>query len=132
MNGGQAALGDARIAPRHRGAYALDMTSFEEFWPFYLREHSKPLTRGLHFIGTTIAIVVVASSLVLEEPWWCLVSVVPGYGFAWISHFFVEGNRPATFKHPLWSLEADFKMWALMLSGRIQDEVDRRLSSEPR
>jgi hypothetical protein len=101
------------------------MTSFEEFWPFYLREHSRPMTRAFHFAGTTIALVVAASAIAVGEPWWMFSALVPGYGFAWVSHFFIEKNRPATFKHPLWSFMGDWKMWALMLSGRIQGEVER-------
>jgi hypothetical protein len=42
-----------------------------------------------------------------------------GYGFAWASHFFIEKNNPATFKHPLYSLRGDFLMFFQILTGRI-------------
>jgi hypothetical protein len=50
---------------------------------------------------------------------WLLVGVVWAYGFAWVGHFKVEHNKPATFLYPLWSLLGDFKMWSLMARGRL-------------
>jgi hypothetical protein len=100
-------------------------TTFAEFWPFYVKEHSRPATRLLHFLGSSLAIVIVAAAIVWRQ-WWLLVAVpLVGYGFAWISHFGIEHNRPATFGYPLWSLAADWKMWLLILTGRMGREVDR-------
>ncbi|WP_164118261.1 DUF962 domain-containing protein [Sphingorhabdus sp. Alg239-R122] len=99
--------------------------SFETFWPFYLREHSKPRTRSLHYIGTTL-VIAVAFYAVLSGKWlWLLAMPVAGYFFAWLAHFRVEKNRPATFTYPLWSLAADFKMYFLWLTGRIGPELER-------
>jgi hypothetical protein len=53
--------------------------------------------------------------------------LVIGYGCAWVGHFFIESNKPASFNYPLWSLRADWKMWALMLVGRMNLEVQRAL-----
>lgn len=99
--------------------------SFSEFWPFYVAEHSKPTTRLLHLVGTCIGI---ACSLyfIASGRWWLFpLGLIPGYGGAWIAHFFVEKNRPATFEYPLWSFLGDYKMIALMLTGRIGEEVER-------
>ena len=101
------------------------MKTFAEFWPFYLREHSKPLTRTLHFAGTTLSLLLLALAAALRTGWLVLAALACGYAFAWVGHFFVEHNRPATFKYPLWSFSADWKMWALALTGRLQPELDR-------
>ena len=99
--------------------------SFEEFWPFYLREHSKSSTRGLHYIGTTL-VVAIAVIAVVNGAWlWLAALPVAGYFFAWVAHFAVEKNRPATFTYPLWSLIADFKMWLFWLTGRLAPELER-------
>jgi hypothetical protein len=99
--------------------------SFTDFWPFYLREHSRPRTRALHYAGTTL-VVAVALLAILSGRWlWLLAIPLAGYGFAWLAHFAVEKNRPATFTYPLWSLAADFKMWWLWLTGRLGAELER-------
>ena len=97
--------------------------SFAEFWPFYLREHSRPRTRALHYAGTSLVILFALAALV-SRSWWLLIALpLAGYGFAWASHAFVERNRPATFTYPLWSLRADFRMWRLWLTGGIGREL---------
>lgn len=100
-------------------------TSFDEFWPFYLQEHSKPSTRGLHYIGTSLVVLLIFAAIAMAD--WRLAIAVPfaGYFFAWLAHFTLEKNRPATFTYPLWSLFADFKMWWLWLTGRLKPELVR-------
>ncbi len=97
--------------------------SFEEFWPHYVREHADPLNRKLHFIGTTGVLAIAAAAAVTRRPKLLLAAPIMGYGFAWVGHFFVEKNRPATFTHPLWSLRGDFVMYFKMLTGQMDAEV---------
>lgn len=97
--------------------------SFAEFWPFYLREHARPRTRAFHYAGTSLVILFGIAALLTGKLWLFLAMPVAGYGFAWASHAAIERNRPATFTYPGWSLLADFKMWALWLSGRLDTEL---------
>ncbi|MEM6928083.1 MAG: DUF962 domain-containing protein [Myxococcota bacterium] len=98
--------------------------TFTEFWPYYLGEHRDPSCRALHYVGTTLALGWLVTSIVTANPWLLLAAIVSGYLFAWIGHFFVERNRPATFTYPLWSLRADFTLYGLLVSGRLKDDPD--------
>ncbi len=97
--------------------------SFETFWPFYLGEHSLPSTRWVHFVGTTIALLNLITAIVTLSPAYILSGLFSGYFFAWVSHFFIEKNRPATFTYPAWSFIADWRMWALMATGKLPAEL---------
>lgn len=96
--------------------------TFKEFWPVYVRAHSKPATRMLHAIGSILVLVIIGFAIAFSA-WWLLLAPVIGYGFAWYSHFFVEGNKPATFGHPFYSLAADYVMLAKTLTGQMEKEV---------
>jgi len=99
--------------------------SFAEFWPFYLGEHRNHATRQVHVVGTLLAFLLLLAALVSGR--WLLLIAVPviGYGFAWVSHAFIEKNRPATFTYPAWSLLGDLRMLWLWLTGRLASEVVR-------
>lgn len=97
-----------------------DFQRYRDFWPYYLREHTKPGTRALHFAGTGLALVLLILWIVLWHWAWLLAAVVSGYAFAWVGHFRVERNRPATFRYPLWSLASDWRMFFLWSTGRLR------------
>jgi hypothetical protein len=103
---------------------AARLRSFEEFWPFYVAQHLSPINQRLHFVGTTLVLASVLAGLFATRRWFALAPIA-GYGFAWVGHFVFEKNRPATFTYPLWSLRGDFRMYRLMLLGRMQEEVVR-------
>jgi hypothetical protein len=98
--------------------------SYEEFWPFYVSQHRAASTRWLHFVGTSLVILIAGIGLAVS-PRWLLAMPFAGYGFAWLAHFAFEKNRPATFTYPWWSLRGDFRMFRLMLLGRMGPEIDR-------
>jgi hypothetical protein len=99
--------------------------TFEEFWPFYVHEHAHPMNRALHFVGTTGVLVCLGTALLTGRPLALVAAPILGYGCAWVGHFFVEKNRPATFKYPLWSLRADFVMYWKMLTRQMDAELRR-------
>ena len=96
--------------------------SFREFYPFYLSEHRDPTCRKLHFVGSTLVLVVVVAAIFLRNAWLLLLAPLAGYGFAWVGHFKFEKNRPATFTYPAWSLAGDWVMYWQLLTGRIRFE----------
>ena len=99
--------------------------SYREFWPFYVSQHQEPGTRMLHFLGTSAVILCVIAAVVTQVWWLLLLGPAVAYGPAWVGHFFIERNRPATFRHPLWSLVGDFHMYGLMWAGRMEAEIAR-------
>jgi hypothetical protein len=97
--------------------------SFWEFYPYYLTEHARPINRALHFIGTSLVIGCFIGAFVLQKGWLLFVLPFCGYGFAWVGHFLLEKNRPATFIYPLYSLGSDFVMFWHILTFQINDKV---------
>lgn len=93
--------------------------SFRQFWPYYLQEHAQPWTRALHYVGTSLVIILLMIAVFHHHLWPLFLLPVAGYGFAWAAHLTIERNRPATFRHPLWSLTADFWMLTRFVTGRI-------------
>jgi hypothetical protein len=99
--------------------------NYPAFWRYYLREHARPATRGWHYIGTTLTLCCLAVAIATRNCWWLLAMVVLGYGPAWIGHFTIERNRPATFRYPVWSLASDLKLYLFWLSGRLPGELEK-------
>lgn len=103
-------------------------TDFAAFWPRYMQDHANPANRALHLIGTGLAFALLAAGAFTLD--WRLVAAAPvaGYALAWIGHGLVEGNRPATFTHPMWSLAGDIRMFLLFLGGRLSSEVRKHVT----
>src|SRR5690606_157447 len=96
-----------------------EFPTYKAFWPHYVSEHQSKLNRNLHFLGTGLAVLSLVLAFVTGSAWLLPLAPLFGYAFAWAGHFYGEKNRPATFQYPLWSLMADFHMFALMCLGRM-------------
>lgn len=99
------------------------IATYAEFWPYYLREHARPATCVWHYFGTSLSLLCLIASVVTANPWLAVVMIAAGYGPAWIGHFAVEKNRPATFRYPIWSLISDFRLYAVWLGGKLPREL---------
>ncbi len=102
-----------------------EYNSFSEFWPYYLREHSRPATRGWHYVGSILALCLLFTIIVSGHWAYLPLTLVCGYVFAWLSHGFIEKNKPATFTYPLWSLASDYKMLFCFLAGQMPRELEK-------
>ena len=92
-------------------------TSFEEFWPIYLRAHSEPATRALHVGGAVVGLGCGAVFLATGHPLWALAGLVAAYGAAWIGHALIERNVPGAGKMS----EADLKGISQKSCGVLRD-----------
>ena len=100
--------------------------TFEEFWPYYVSQHTDPTCRLLHLAGLGLAMGCVAVSPAVPPA--LLAAPVVGYGLAWIGHFVYEKNRPASWhsaRHLAWSFRGDLRMCRYMVSGLMEAEIER-------
>jgi hypothetical protein len=97
--------------------------TYAEFFPYYLSEHIKPATRFMHYVGTSLVIVLIGMAIVFKNAHILWILPVAGYSWAWAGHAIFEKNKPATFAYPLWSLMGDFHMYWLALTGKIKAHI---------
>jgi hypothetical protein len=106
-----------------------EFTSFAEFWPHYVGEHRKPLCRGIHYVAALLTFGVVLWSLAALDWRPLLLAPLVGYGGAWVAHFAIEHNHPATWGYVWWSLLGEYRMLGLALTGRMAAEMKRLYGS---
>ncbi len=100
-------------------------TTYSSFFDFYLSEHSLPATRAIHYVGSACGIIALILTITTGLWWWIPAGLISGYSCAWFGHFFIEHNRPATFKYPLWSFIGDYHMFFLFLTGQLEKRRQR-------
>ena len=99
------------------------MTSFQDFWPLYLRAHRHRSTRVGHYAATTIALITIAASIALQEIWLTALGIVLGYAIALAAHRLADGSKSLVTVNPVWGAVADFKMCWLALTGGLAAEL---------
>lgn len=94
--------------------------SFETYYQeIYLPLHSKTGTKAWHLIGLIITFLYVVACI-LNGFWWGLLAApFVVYPFAWASHFYIEKNKPAAFRNPLFAKLSDIRMCSDLLRGRL-------------
>jgi hypothetical protein len=96
----------------------IEYNNLDEFYPFYLSQHSNRTCRRLHFIGTILAFLQLFRTILFSFTFGNLLAVlVVGYGFAWVGHYVFEKNKPATFKYPWLSLQGDMRLFKEIATG---------------
>lgn len=118
------AVSHHEASPSHHWQKAR-YTSLKEFWPFYLNEHAHRSNRVLHFIGSSLGLVILAVAILSTKYILIVPALVSGYAFAWIGHFFIEKNRPATFTYPVKSFISDWRMWYCTFMDKTEAEMQR-------
>lgn len=91
-----------------------------EFYPFYLSQHADRKSRRLHFIGSTLAVILLITAITTQFWWLIAIAFIQGYALAWVGHFFFEHNKPATFVYPVLSFLGDWLMWWEIMTGKIR------------
>ncbi len=112
---------------RNPGATKKEFQTYDEFFAFYLTQHSNPINRAWHYVGTVTAVSFFVGCLATQNWIYTPLAVVIGYGCAWTGHFGFEGNKPATFGHPGWSFISDFRMLFLFATGRLGPALEAAL-----
>ena len=79
------------------------------------------LEHGAVEFGGMAVTFLLASRMLTGKVNLAVLAVLCGYSFAWVAHFFVENNKPATFIYPTFSLFGDFRMMAELLAGKFGD-----------
>lgn len=97
-----------------------DVATFEEFWPHYVRLHSRRVTRLAHAVGTTSAIGLGLCAIAFRQPLFLLAAPLADFAISQLSHRVFERNTTTPWAHPLWHARAELRMFRLVCTGRMR------------
>ena len=101
----------------------VDIINYRDFWKQYLREHTKRSTRVVHYAGTIITGSSVMALGITSSPVWLGMIGVGHFALPWLSHKFLEKNKPQTSTYPMWTIASDARMLALAATGQLAAEL---------
>lgn len=105
------------------GVNSPQPTTYAEFWPYYVSQHLHPMTRALHAWGPLLALAIAGTGVLSGRFLLLPVALVVGYGIAWISHFAIERNKPASWGRPAWSFRGDMQLIGRYFTGALAHDV---------
>jgi hypothetical protein len=106
---------------------AYDVSTFEEFWPFYVRMHARAATQRLHALATLTAAALAIAGACLRQPLLIVAAPLADHLIAQLAHRFCEGNATQPLRKPSWHARAELRMFRLVLTGRMRAETRRCL-----
>src|SRR5207253_1992726 len=75
------------------------VAGFEEFWPWYVRMHSRPATQLLHALATAVAGTLLLSAIALRQPLLAVAAPAADYLIAQLAHRLWQRNATRPWRH---------------------------------
>ncbi|MEP1231206.1 MAG: DUF962 domain-containing protein [Litorimonas sp.] len=101
-----------------------DIKQYKDYWPQYLREHSRPLTRMSHYLQTTFGGIAILYAVWTFNLLMLLTTLAFIFVWALLTHILIEKNKPAAATHPFWwSVLNDIRMLFHYLTGTLKGEL---------
>jgi hypothetical protein len=95
-----------------------DVATFEQFWPHYVRLHTRKATQRMHAAATLTCLGLLGAAVLLRSPWLAIAAPLCDYAIAQASHRLFETNRTTPWKNQLWHTRAELRMLRFVLTGR--------------
>jgi hypothetical protein len=99
--------------------------TFADFWPHYVRLHTRPGTQALHAAATLSCLALLGASIASRHPALAALAPLADYAIAQASHRLFERNATTPWRNQVWHTRAELRMLRLVLTGRMSAEVSR-------